>query len=291
MKLFLAALLCAAVSVFAVPSQMIGPAQGLKIRSAATDACGTAPLKDDGTRWTCTFVDTFSGTTLDRTKWLPQTAFFTGTPAVHACYRDDPANVNVRNGSLNLTLVELKVPAPCAVAMSPTTYMSGGVSTYHLFSQKYGRIQARVKNTGTTQPGLHEAFWMWPDDQYGTASMWPDSGEIDVAETFSVYPRSYVAALHYSADELGLNDGTTSGVCDARRGVWNTYTLEWSPQKLEFFVNGKSCLVNTSGDPAFQKPYIINFTEGIGPVDMGNMPTARTPIPATYKVDYVKVWE
>jgi beta-glucanase (GH16 family) len=291
MKLLLGAVLCAVVGVAAVPTQMIGSAQGLRIRSAVTDPCGTAPLKADGTRWTCTFVDTFSGTTLDRTKWQPMTSFFTGTPEVHACYRDDPANVNVRNGSLNLTLVELRDPAPCAVAMTPTRYMSGGVSTYHLFSQQYGRFQARVKTISTTQPGLHEAFWMWPDDRYGEASMWPDSGEIDVAETFSIHPRSYVAALHYSADQLGLNDGVTSGVCDARRGVWNTYTLEWSPQRLEFFVNGKSCLVNTSGDPAFQKPYIINFTEGIGPVDMGNMPTPRTPIPATYKVDYVKVWE
>jgi beta-glucanase (GH16 family) len=291
MKLFLAAALCAAVSVVAVPAQMIGPAQGLTVRASTTDSCGSAPLKPDGTRWVCTFVDTFSGKTLDRTKWVPMTNFVTGTPDVHACYRDDPANVRVRNGALELTLVQLKEPAPCAVAMSPTRYMSGGVSTYHLFSQQYGRIQARVKTIATTQPGLHEAFWMWPDDRYGEARMWPASGEIDVAETFSIHPKSYVAALHYSADELGIDDGVTSGVCNASRGTWNTYTLEWSPEKLEFFVNNKSCLVNTSGDPAFQKPYIINFTQGIGPVDMDNMPTARTPIPAPYKVDYVKVWK
>jgi hypothetical protein len=73
--------------------------------------------------------------------------------------------------------------------------------------------------------------------------------------------------------------------------VWNKYTLEWSASRIEFFVNGKSCLVNTSGDAAFQKPYIINLTQGIGPEPMGNMPVTRTPIPASYKVDYVKVWQ
>lgn len=284
MKLVCALFLTLAITVSATALPSASAA------GSSSDPCGAQRLKPDGSPWTCTFSDDFSGNTLDRSKWLPQTSFKAGALFAYACYVDDPSTVSVGGGSLNLTVRRSPTPVNCGF-LSVTGYVAGMVTTYHLFSQQYGRIQARVKNTGTTQPGLHEAFWMWPDDQYGTASMWPDSGEIDVAETFSVYPRSYVAALHYSADELGLDDGITSGVCDARRGVWNTYTLEWSPQKLEFFVNGKSCLVNTSGDPAFQKPYIINFTEGIGPVDMDNMPTARTPIPATYKVDYVKVWE
>jgi beta-glucanase (GH16 family) len=293
MKLFLAALGCAAIGVCAVPSQMVAPAEGLGSRIAlASDACGTQPLKEDGTRWECTFADDFSGRVLDRTKWTVQTAFVNGTSSVYTCFRDDPSNVSVGNGSLTLTLLELKQPAPCGLAsVGPTRYQSGMVSTWHKFSQQYGRIQARVKNTGTTKPGLHEAFWMWPDDRYGTASLWPDSGEIDVAETFSIHPKSVLNALHYSADHLGLQDGVTSAVCTARRGVWNTYTLEWAPQKMEFFVNGRSCLVNTSGDPAFQKRYIINFTQGIGPAQMDNMPTSRTPMPATYKIDYIRVWK
>ena len=76
---FLAAVLIAALVAFAAPSAAIDHAPSLVGVSTAGDACGTQPLKADGTPWQCTFVDDFSGTTLDRTKWLPVTAFVTGS--------------------------------------------------------------------------------------------------------------------------------------------------------------------------------------------------------------------
>lgn len=289
MKLVLAAVLAAVLTASLASSVDAAPASGVMPAAATTDACGSQPLKPDGTPWRCTFADNFSGTSLDRAKWVPQTYFMTGSTSVYACYRDDPSNVRVGGGVLRLTLVRLAAPEPCVWGGS-TDLMSGGVSTYHLFSQQYGRFEARMKDTATTYPGLHEAFWMWPDNRYGATSPWPDSGEIDVAETFSIHPYVSVAALHYSADAQGLQPGVNMNNCAARRGVWNTFRLEWGPSRIEFFVNGRSCLVNTSADPAFAKPYILNLTQGIGPGDMGNMPVARTPIPATLQVDYVKVW-
>ena len=49
-----------------------------------------------------------------------------------------------------------------------------------------------------------------------------------------------------------------------------------------------SPLINTSGDPAFQKPYIIALTQLMGAA--GNAYDGRAPLPATTNVDYVKVW-
>ena len=291
LKLTCVVILLVAIGAFAVPPE-VAPAEAVAGVATATDACGVQPLKADGTPWRCTFVDNFSGRTLDRTKWTPQTAFASGTAAVHACYRDDPANVDVKNGAMYLKLVKLSAPAPCGLpGLSPTRYQSGSVTTWHQFSQQYGRFEARTKSFATSYPGLHEAFWMWPDDRYGSTSPWPYSGEIDISETFSVHPGLSASTLHYSADALGLQQGLTMDVCAASRGVWNTYRLEWSPSRIEFFVNGRSCLVNTSGDAAFRKRYIMTFTQGIGPVDMGNMPTAQTPMPASYQVDYVRVWQ
>src|SRR4029450_6765512 len=34
------------------------------------DACGPQPAKSKGAFWSCTFVDDFNGSDLDRTKWL-----------------------------------------------------------------------------------------------------------------------------------------------------------------------------------------------------------------------------
>ena len=265
------------------------PAARPATRPAPADACGPRLKKPGGGYWSCTFHDDFDGAQLDRTKWTPQTAFVTWSGDTHACYRDDPANVRVENGVLDLSLVKLDAPADCAVAASPTEYMSGSVSTWHQFSQQYGRFEARIKTTASNAPGLHEAFWLWPDDRYTTIN-WPDSGEIDVAESFSAYPSIVGSYLHYSADHVGLLYGTNAANCSAERGVWNTYAVEWGPSKIETFLNGKSCLTNTSGDIAFQKRYIINLTQAIGGASW-NLLGAGTPVPASTLVDYVRVWK
>jgi beta-glucanase (GH16 family) len=285
--------LCAAL-VLAVPTgaQAAGRKPKPPTTTTGTDACGTRPAKADGSLWSCTFNDDFSGSTLDRTKWMPQTAFATGVQSAHACYLDDPSVINVENGSLNLTVRKVANPVSCAFGnlTGPTNYVAGSVMTYRLFSQQYGRFEARIKNTATTYPGLHEAFWLWPDDRYSDGTVWPTAGEIDVSETYSAYPNLSVPFLHYSADAYGATPGlNTAWDCTAYRGVWNTYTLEWSATKLQILVNGKNCLTNTSADPAFMKPYIIALTQALGAA--GNEYDGRAPLPATMNVDYIKVWK
>jgi beta-glucanase (GH16 family) len=255
-----------------------------------SDACGPQPQRADGTYWNCTFVDDFSGTALDRTRWLPQTAFRAGSAKDWACYLDDPSVVSVADGNLNLSVRRLPASAPCAGQNGESTqYVAGMVTTYHLFSQRYGRFEARVKNKATKVPGLQETFWLWPDDRYSTEP-WPQAGEIDVAETYSQYPNLAVPFLHYTANDNGgpVQGLNTSQTCAAQRGVWNTYAVEWTATRIEIFVNGTSCLVNTSADPAFKKPYIVALTQMLG-VD-GNAKRWNTPLPATMSVDYVHVW-
>ena len=289
MRLLLAAALVAAIAAFGAPAAVLAPAQGAA-GATSTDACGVQPLKDDGTPWQCTFHDDFSGSALDRSLWVPQTAFSTGTLFAFACYLDSPDVISVADGSLNLTVRKLPKAVSCSNnPLLSSRYVAGMVSTYHLFSQQFGRFEARIRNTATTVPGLHEAFWMWPDDRYSEID-WPNSGEIDVSETYSVYPNLSIPFLHYSADAGGAQPGVnTAWNCTARRGEWNTYTLVWSPSRLEILVNGTSCLVNTSGDFAFMKPYIVALTEGLG--NGKNALKWNTPLPATMSVDYVRVWK
>jgi len=257
-----------------------------------SDACGVQPQKADGSYWACTFNDDFSGTQLDRSKWMPQTIFASGTQANHACYLDAPAFVNQSNGALNLTVRKVATPVSCNFGglSGPTSYVSGSVMTYRMFSQQYGRFEARIKNTAADVPGLHEAFWLWPDDRYPTNTVWPYAGEIDITETYSSYPTLAVPFLHYAADARGNVPGlNTAWNCTAKRGEWNTFTLNWTASRLEVIVNGRTCLVNLSGDSAFQKRYIMALTQLLGTT--GNELTANTPIPATMNVDYVKVWK
>jgi beta-glucanase (GH16 family) len=258
-----------------------------------TDACGTQPRKAGGGYWSCTFVDDFDGKSLDRTKWVPQTIFATGDAlSGYACYDDDPSVVSVSGGTLNLSVRKHATALPCANGLPPTPYRAGMVSTYHLFSQQYGRFEARFKSTATTAPGLQESWWLWPDDRDPLAQLlWPLNGEIDIAETYSVYPDLGVPFFHYGQNDNGgpIPGTNTSWSCAASRGVFNTYTLEWTASRLEVLINGHSCLVNTSGDSAFRKRYILNLTQALG--TGADAVTAATNVPAVMNVDYVKVWK
>ncbi|MCW2765692.1 MAG: glycoside hydrolase family 16 protein [Nocardioides sp.] len=260
---------------------------------APADACGAPLIDADGTRRGCTFADDFNGSQLDRTKWVPQTNFITGDGnATYACYHDDPDNVSVSDGALHLSVRKEPEPLPCGHGdLAPSRFTGGGVSTYHLFSQQYGRFEARFKNTATTSPGLQEAFWLWPDDRENILVTWPEAGEIDVIETYSQYYLLGIPFLHYTPNDNGgpIPGLNTEWNCGAQRGVWNTYALEWTPLLLRITVNGETCLLNTSANVAFQRKYILALTQGLGTSTNGYVNS--TPMPATMSVDYVRVWE
>lgn len=249
--------------------------------------------KADGTKWTCSFFDEFSGTAVDTTKWtILNDHVPSGEPPAYACYA--PNNVSVGDGSLNLVVRSESTPVPCVNQKFGATapYSAGSVATHHIFAQQYGRFEARIKSHAATVPGLQEAFWLWPDDtepQHPTNSLpWPQRGEIDIAEMYSQYPNLAIPFLHYNTPTV-VQGSDTAYNCIANRGQYNTYTMVWEPNRIQIDVNGKQCIVNTSGDPAFQKAYFITLSSllGVGP----NKLVAGTPLPATMNVDYVRVWK
>jgi beta-glucanase (GH16 family) len=244
------------------------------------DECGRKPApKPNGKAWQCRLAEDFGVRRLDPDVW---TVFHDKSrrSRVVACRR--PSNVTVRGGALRLKVRKARDHG--------CSYTSGSISTHRRFSQRYGRFEARVKVTATRERGLQEAFWLWPDDRVESKVRWPAAGEIDVAETYSQHPDVAVPFLHYTKNDNGgprpgLN---TAWDCRAKRGRWHVYTLLWSPRRIEILIDRKSCLVNTSGDRAFRKPYIIAFTAALGVRENRVRPTTR--LPATMSVDYLRVW-
>ncbi len=273
---------------------------------------GDAPTCDnftgntpDGIAYTCSFKDEFDGTTLDPTKWLAQTNFISGDKDHYACY--SPNNISVSGGYLNLVVRQETTPIPCEATRIENTnvapyslFSAGSIATDRRFAQQYGRFEARVKSPPANTGGLQEAFWMVPDWTYfdannpSTYAPWPYSGEIDISETYSTYPDLSVPYLHHGFAPPQLSDTATN--CTAHRGVFNTYTLEWTPTKIQIDVNGQTCLVNTTSaanDPAFRKPYILVMSSLLGADDRRtnhNQWTPATPLPATTQVDYIRAW-
>ncbi len=285
-RLMISAVLCISTSMLGMSaSEAATPAVGL----AFADECGPDLPKPTGGTWDCTFVDNFSGTALNRGNWTPQVNFHSGLAATRrgACMVDDPNNVRVLSGNLQLTVRKVSRLVRCDGYSA--YYTSGGVTTHDLFSQQYGRFEARIKPHPSTKPGLQEAFWMLPSGP--PTATWPANGEIDVSETYSQYSTLSVPFLHYTYNNNGgpVPGLNTAWNCVANRGVYNTYTLTWSATKIAIDVNGKSCLVNTSGNVAFKKSYFMSLSSLLGVTS--NALTTATPIPATMMVDYVKVWK
>ncbi len=268
-----------------------GAATALLLRDTGpegSDACGPLVGKDDGGVWQCTFHDDFDRTRLDPGRWTVLESPPSGQTGARACPTDDPRTIELADGELRLSVIEADEPLTCQG--QPAAHASGQVGTHELFAQQYGRFEARIKVTAADEPGLQEAFWLWPADPPDPGDpVWPAAGEIDIAETYSSDPAYAVPFLHYTAnDNGGPIAGRNTAHCDADRGGWHTYTLEWTETELRMLVDGEECLVNTDDDPAFDKPYFIVLSAMLG--RGRNAYDGAAPLPATTSVDYVRVW-
>jgi beta-glucanase (GH16 family) len=271
---------------------------------------GTTPPGASGSGWRCTFDDEFDGTTLNPKNWSPMTTTQYGFRNEPGCYVDSPSAIAVSGGTLKLTTRPAATPFTCADPLHgnyTATYTSGSVTSSGKFAQRYGSFSVRAKFSAATVAGLQSSLWMWPSnaDKYGP---WPLSGELDIAEEYSVNADRAIPYLHYGyapsstvgtlLSNLGLT-GTnipTNDYCMITDvNAFHTYTMTWAPGTITIQFDGNTCLVDryvASGLPTpapFDQPFFVNLTQGFG---VGaNAPTAKTPLPATTEIDYVRAWE
>ncbi|MET3960591.1 beta-glucanase (GH16 family) [Marmoricola sp. OAE513] len=253
-------------------------------------SCGTVVItKADGSPWTCTFADEFTGTKLDTTKWVPQLTATSGFDQGGVCYTDSSTNLAVTQGALKLTLKRASWATTCKSTRGnfSTKYSSGMVSTYTKFTQAYGRFEIRAKFGTTKQPGHQSAFWLYPEVP---GNIWPYSGEIDIAEWYSKYPDRVIPFLHYGGTYY--DPYATNNNCKVANvgSAWHTYALEWTPQTIKFIYDDQVCLTNStaSGKDPFNKNYMVALTQLLG--TGVNAPNVFTPSTGSMTVDYVRVW-
>ena len=153
----------------------------------------------------------------------------------------------------------------------------------------YGKFEIRAKVPGGS--GSWPAIWMMPTyDEYGP---WPNSGEVDIMEYIGVEPDN----LHFTTHYQGIT-GThsSSGTLTAISQPYNkyiTFTLVWSPTKLEWYADDKLChsYTKTADNPKIW-PYnkmfymILNLAYG----GWGGL-NDDTKLPHKFFVDYVRVYQ
>jgi beta-glucanase (GH16 family) len=283
----------------ATPPTSADPAP-FQARASATPRpwCGGKRIrKAGGGYWRCIWSDEFTGPRLKPKKWTAVSTEASGYRSGVDCYRASPNNVWVYRGVLRLRVRAETMPFLCRTPLWGgylTRYTGGMVTTAKKFARTYGRFEARVRFPKATVAGLQSAFWLWPTNpnRYGP---FPDSGEIDVGEFYTRYPDRIIPVVHYSPKTY--DPYVTYNYCMITRpSHWHTMTLVWTRKKMVFSYDGRPCFISrwkdsvTVSRPApFDKPFYINLTQGLG-IATNDFAAGRTPLPATMRVDYVRVW-
>jgi beta-glucanase (GH16 family) len=217
--------------------------------------------------WQLKFDDEFDGQSLNTANWSKGWLAPGITPPVNPeelqCY--NPADVNVSDGALALSLTQQS--ESCGRPDRP--YGSGLVNTDGKFEFTYGFMEARI---WVPAQGQQIANWpaFWADGQN-----WPQDGEIDVVEGLRGEACWH---FHYTGGNPG---GCARGTFASG---WHTYAADWEPNFITYYYDGRVVGAVRSGTTSAPMYLILNYATAhahSGPVK----------VPATMRVDYVRVWQ
>ena len=214
-----------------------------------------------------------------------------GTMGAHngelQCFRQE--NVRVRDGVLRLTARAQDVNCDAG----PRAYTSGLITTEGHAAWTYGRFEVRARFPA--EFGLWPAIWMLPTDR--TFGPWPNSGELDIVEAIGRSPDHVVGTAHW----LGPNGAQMANGWHVGGGDyiadWHTYTLEWSPGRLAWSVDGITyhevtewnSVVGGGAHAPFDQRFHLVLSLAVGG-GWPQAPNASTEFPATMEVDWIRVY-
>ena len=196
-------------------------------------------------------------------------------------YTNDPANVSL-DGEGNLVITAIR---------SGNSFTSARIKTQGLFSQQYGRFEARLKTPHG--PGLWPAFWLLGSNVETVG--WPQCGEIDIMELRGQEPHIIHGSLHGPGYSAGAAvTGAHALINDRFDNDFNLFAVEWFEDRIDFFVNDylykRVERDELPGEWVFNTPFFIILNVAVGGTYVG-FPTDQTPFPQQMVVDYVKVYQ
>ena len=247
----------------------------------------------DASKWKLVWSDEFNaadGTSPDPAKWNFDLGGKGWGNKELESYTSRPVNVQQKGGNLVITAVKEDYTGKDGVARP---YTSARIKTKGLFSQAYGRVEARMQLP--LGKGIWPAFWMLGDD-IGTAG-WPKAGEIDIMENIGEAGRVY-STLHgpeYSGGK-GISAKYDLPAGEVVNTGFHVYAVEWSPNRIRFYFDDKLIAERTPADLpegakwVYDHPFFVILNVAVGGAWPGN-PDETTAFPQKMLVDYVRVYE
>jgi beta-glucanase (GH16 family) len=264
-----------------------GSAQTPTAQTPATSIPAPSP-------WRLVWSDEFNGgngSAPDKSKWVVETGGNGWGNNELEYYTNRVDNVQTQDGKLVITAKSEGYSDSQGVFRA---YTSARIKTQGKFSQRYGKIEARIQIP--RGQGIWPAFWMLGDD-IGTVG-WPKCGEIDIMENIGKEPGTVHGTIHgpgYSGDK-GI--GSPYKLVDGEEFAdhFHVFAVEWEPQAIRFYVDDKLYANRTPADlPAgtkwvYDHPFFLILNVAVGGGWPGN-PDVHTKFPQTMLVDYVRVYE
>jgi beta-glucanase (GH16 family) len=221
--------------------------------SVPTSTVATAP------EWALIYSDDFNGAQLNST-WTP----YSGQAGGGSTNTYDPTLAQVQNGVLHLWIRR----------QSNGHIISSGVGAYKMV-QLYGKYEIRAKLPYGT--GMDPYALLWPPT---TLSNTP---QIDFFESVDVNKNLLAMTVH------GL-DGTSKQiqVHGDFASEFHTFTYEWTPSGVSFYVDGVYQGDLTSSVP--NTPMWLGIATNSGDSFTGN-PSSSTTFPVSLDIDWVHVYK
>jgi beta-glucanase (GH16 family) len=239
--------------------------QGTTPTASTAPAPTSTPTTPGGTsgntnQWTLIYSDNFSGTQLNST-W----GTYNGPHAGGQSYYS-PSEVQVSGGMLHISM-EKKTTGGLP-------YTTGGLAAFRL-TQVYGKYEFRVRLPRGKGVGPYAI--LWPNTPQ------PNTEQVDVFES----PPPDKTTLYFTNHAI---DGTSGQIQAQGRFADDFHTLdcEWTPGKLQFFVDGVSQGVITSGVPSQSMWFGLAISSGDA---FTGLPDASTVLPVSMDVASVSIYK
>jgi beta-glucanase (GH16 family) len=195
-----------------------------------------------------------------------------------------PQQVSVSDGALRLTAE----PSPVRGSDGRSyNFRSGMVTTGPppmsedapaKLAFTYGSVEARLRIPAGR--GLWPALWLLPASRESVP-------EIDVLEAVGQDPSHVVMHLHPKDRSVRPpNKGYRIPGPDLAED-WHTLRLDWSDNRLDFFVDGTR-VWRVTGNQVPDEPMYVVLNLAVGG-DHPGPPDSETPFPATFAIDYLRI--
>lgn len=240
--------------------------------------------REDATEWQLIWEDHFERAEMDTTQW---TRIPPGGADWNRHMSSDDRCYDLADGKLIL-----KGIVNPDTLNDPRPFITGGVYTKGKFAFQYGKVEIHAKLE--CAQGAWPAMWMLAEQKkYGA---YPRNGEIDIMEHLNYDDIIYQTTHSYYTLELKQKENPPHhGTTKIDITQFNTFGLEWYPDKLVFTLNGKETFryprvldVDPSQWP-YDQPFFVLIDQQLGGSWVGDVNLEELPVQMI--VDWVKVYQ